>query len=111
SVAPPIWEQLPPFSSQRRHEYANVIGAVPVQLPLVVVSVLPPSGVPETVGVDCFEGAACGAESATSAKAATAASTTSVPASAIERIVRRFMMGTLPFVYVWLPRPAPRDVT
>ena len=41
SVAPPICEQLPPFSSQRRHEYVNVIGAVPVQVPLLVVRVWP----------------------------------------------------------------------
>ena len=58
SVAPPIWEQLPPFSSQRRHEYEYVIGAVPVQVPLLVVSVLPSSGVPETAGGDWFDGAA-----------------------------------------------------
>ena len=71
-----------------------MIGAVPVQVPSLVVSVLPSSGVPETAGGDWFEGAACGAESATSARPATAASTTSVLASAIERIVRRFMFRT-----------------
>ena len=58
SLAPLIAEQLPPFSSQRRHEYAYVIGAVPVHVPLLVVSDLPSSGVPETAGGDWFDGAA-----------------------------------------------------
>ena len=56
--APLIAEQLPPLASQRRHEYEYVIGAVPPQVPLLVVSVLPSSGVPETLGGDWFTGAA-----------------------------------------------------
>ena len=75
-----------------------MIGAVPVQVPSLVVSVLPSSGVPETAGGDWFDGAACGAESATSVRPATAASTTSVLASATGRIVRRFMSGPPLFV-------------
>ena len=35
-----------------------MIGAVPVQFPLVVLNVLPSSGVPETAGGDWFDGAA-----------------------------------------------------
>ena len=35
-----------------------MIGAVPVQVPSLVVSVLPSSGVPETAGGDWFDGAA-----------------------------------------------------
>ena len=84
-----------------------MIGAVPVQLPSLVVSVLPSSGVPETAGGDWFDGAAWDAESATSARPATAASTTSVLASAVQRMVRRFMLRPLPyFVYVASRRAA-----
>jgi hypothetical protein len=73
-----------------------VIGAVPVHVPSLVVSVLPSSGVPETAGGDWFDGAACGAESATSARPAMAASTTSMLTSADERIVLRFIFKPLP---------------
>ena len=59
-----------------------MIGAVPVQLPLLVVSVFPSSGVPEMTGGDWLPGAACGAASPISARPATTAATTSVPSSA-----------------------------
>ena len=85
-----------------------MIGAVPVQVPSLVVSVLPSSGVPETAGGDWFEGAACGADSATYARAATAASTTSVPASAVQRMVRRFMFRPLPCVVYVVSRRVAR---
>ena len=62
-----------------------MIGAVPVQLPLVVVSVLPSSAVPEMAGGDWFAGAACGAASPISARPAITASTASVPADATQK--------------------------
>jgi hypothetical protein len=54
-VSPAIVAQLipfgpPPVASQRSHRYWKVIGAVPVQLPFVVVSVCPCTVVPVTTG-------------------------------------------------------------
>ena len=59
SVAPPIFEQLPPSASQRRHWYMNVVGE-PLHVPLLVVSVLPSWAVPEIVGGDWFAGGSLG---------------------------------------------------
>src|SRR5687768_627377 len=48
-VAPPIAAQLLPSSAQRLHWYVKLVG-LPVHVPVLVVSVLPTSGVPEIVG-------------------------------------------------------------
>jgi hypothetical protein len=47
----------PPSVPQRTHWYANVIGLVPDQPPLVVVSVWPSTGDPETLGSEVLVGA------------------------------------------------------
>jgi hypothetical protein len=52
-----MFEQFPPLASQRCHWNANVIGAVPDQLPVLAVSVEPSRGVPEIVGGTVFAGA------------------------------------------------------
>src|SRR5213076_1575259 len=54
SLAPPMFEQLPPVASQRRHWYAKLIGAVPFHWPGLAVTTLPSCGVPEMVGGDWF---------------------------------------------------------
>ena len=82
SVAPPMFEQLPPLASQRRHWYTNEVGE-PLHVPLLVVSVLPSWAVPEIVGGDWFPGAAWGAAAPpVSARPATAASRSSAPIAA-----------------------------
>ena len=55
-VAPGTSEQLAPASLQRRHWYANVIGASPDQEPELAVSVAPSSGVPVMAGAAVFAG-------------------------------------------------------
>src|SRR5581483_5116736 len=55
-LAPEMSEQLPPFSSQRRHWYEYVIGAVPLHSPGSAVSVEPTCGVPEIVGGEVLAG-------------------------------------------------------
>ena len=50
AVAPLIAAQLPPFSSQRCHTYVKVGVGVPVQVPLVVVSVEPTLSSPLMTG-------------------------------------------------------------
>src|SRR5262249_50485698 len=62
-VAPPMVAQLepsplPPEGGQRTHWYAYVIGAVPVQVPVVAVSVEPSVVVPFVRGSTVFFGAA-----------------------------------------------------
>ena len=49
-VAPPMFAQLLPSESQRRHWYAYAIGAVPSHVPVVVVSVSPTRAMPERPG-------------------------------------------------------------
>ena len=84
SVVPPMAAQLPPSAVAAPPGVRERGRAVPVQLPLVVVSVLPSSVVPEMTGGDWFAGAACDAASPISARPAITASTTSVPASAAQ---------------------------
>jgi hypothetical protein len=48
--------QLSPDGSQLSHWSANVIGVVPLQLPLVAMSVWPSWGVPDTVGGEVSAG-------------------------------------------------------
>jgi hypothetical protein len=56
-VAPVIDVQVAPLASHRRHWYVYVTGAVPVQVPVVAVSVCPSCAVPEIVGNEVFAGA------------------------------------------------------
>src|SRR5262245_52869192 len=57
SVAPLMFEQLPPSLSQRRHWYVNVIGVDPFHFPGSAVNVSLTFGVPEIVGGVEFVGA------------------------------------------------------
>jgi hypothetical protein len=85
-VAPAMSLHAAPAVSQRRHWYANVIGASPAQEPDVALNVFPTAAVPAIVGNDVFVGdsAAELASAEALASAATAASATarrSAPAS------------------------------
>jgi hypothetical protein len=53
--------QADPAASQRRHCRLYVIGAVPVQLPSVVVRVCPLTAPPDTTGNTEFDGGVGGA--------------------------------------------------
>ncbi len=68
---------------------------MPLQLPLLVVSVLPSWAVPEIVGGDWFTGGACGAAPPVSASPATAASRSSAPTAASPSTFMFFRMSFL----------------
>ena len=72
----------------------NEVGE-PLQLPLLVVSVLPSWAVPEIVGGDWFTGGACGAAPPVSASPATAASRSSAPTAASPSTFRFVRMSFL----------------
>jgi hypothetical protein len=55
-AAPAIAAQLVPAASQRRHSRAKVSGAVPLQVPVVAVSVWPSRALPDTPGSAVFDG-------------------------------------------------------
>jgi hypothetical protein len=57
-VAPEMFEQFPPFASQRCHWYPNEIGCVPPQTPGFAVSVSPSRRFPAIDGIDVLLGAA-----------------------------------------------------
>jgi hypothetical protein len=56
-VAPEIGANVVPGELERCHWYANVIGAAPVQVPAVAVSVAPSTIDPDTAGALVFAGA------------------------------------------------------
>jgi hypothetical protein len=103
-VAPATTVHAPPAVLQRCHWYANVIGWVPVHVPLVAVRVRPSISSPVICGRAVLRGAFCGA-SRTSAVAADRAWALPSAFRALTTTRIRRLTSACTSVYVWLVAP------
>src|SRR5438874_12430569 len=93
--------QMTPVTSHRRHRYAYASGDVPVQGPVVVVSVPPCWGRPETEGRDLLAGGAAvtiavGSDSRSAVPAALRALTRTRIAAPMSSTLSRWLAPSAP---------------